>query len=163
MPLQNAGIRVQSHHAVAVKIVAAPRVAIPVGPRISNAPVGQVQFRIIRTRNPHRSAARLPRIARPRVIAFLTRARNRVEPPDVFAGIYVIGINVSANPVFAARHAHNNFIPDHQRRMRYRVTVLRLIHFHIPDRLAAACVQRNQPCVNRAQKYLVTDNAHAPA
>src|SRR5205809_7713239 len=63
VPLQFAGIGVESDHGAAVEIVAIAFVAVPVWSRISNTPIDEIQIRIIGTGDPNRRAAMFPRVS----------------------------------------------------------------------------------------------------
>ena len=60
IPLQLSGVGIECNHAAGVEIVAAPHIAIHVGTRIAGAPEDQVQFGIIRSRDPGRCSSALP-------------------------------------------------------------------------------------------------------
>ena len=87
VPLQLAGVGVERDDRVGIEVVAGPLIGIPVGPRIADAPVGQVQRRIVRTGDPDRAAAVLPRVALPGFVPGSPGAGNRVEPPELLAGL----------------------------------------------------------------------------
>src|SRR5207244_4210992 len=81
-------------------------------------PVRQVQRRIVRAGHPDRSAAVLPRLARPCLAASLAGAGNRVEAPELAAALRIIGGDKSADAVLAAADADNHLVLDDVRRQR---------------------------------------------
>ena len=105
IPFQLAGVGIERDHGIAVEIGALANVAVPVGTGIADAPVGQIQLRIVGAGNPDGSAAVLPGIARPCLMAGLARAGDRVEPPGFFAGRGIVGREKPANAELAAGHA----------------------------------------------------------
>src|SRR5213080_2702211 len=86
VPLQLAGIGVESDHGAAVEIVAIAFVAVPVWSRISNTPIGEIQIRIVGTRDPNRGAAMFPRVSvrRPGLVSGFSGTRDGVKAPNFF-------------------------------------------------------------------------------
>ena len=87
VPLQLAGVGVERDDAVAVQVVAETLAAVPVGRGIAGAEVDEVRLGVVRAAVPDAGAAGLPRVARPRLVAGLALAGDRVEAPDFFAGL----------------------------------------------------------------------------
>src|SRR5207247_4110071 len=103
MPFQLARVGVERDHRRGVEIVARPRVAVPIGPRVADAPVGQVRVRIVRTGDPNRSAAGLPGVAAPTFATRLAGSGNRVEAPRLPAGLDVVRRQETADALSPAR------------------------------------------------------------
>src|SRR5579863_8577697 len=110
IPLQFAGVGIQRHYAVAVEIVAAPVATMKIGAGISHAPVGQIRNGIIRPCHPDRGAAVHPGITGPGLMSGLARSRNRVEAPSFPTGSRIVGCDVTADAIFATRHANDDLI-----------------------------------------------------
>ena len=79
VPLQLARISVQRDHGTRVEVVSRAHLGVPVGPCIPNAPIRQVQRRVIRTGQPDRPATMLPRIAAPRLVARFARLGDGLD------------------------------------------------------------------------------------
>ncbi len=72
----------------AVERFARPRI-VRLG--VADAPVHEIELRIVRAGSPRRSAAVLPRVAvlRPRLRSRLARRGNRVAPPQLLSGLRI--------------------------------------------------------------------------
>src|SRR5262249_47250141 len=95
-----------------VEVVAGPRVAVHVGSRISGAPVGQVELRVVGAGDPGRAAAALPRVAAPGLDARLSRARHRPEAPQAFSRLRVIGVDETSRAELGARDTQDHLLLD---------------------------------------------------
>ena len=60
VPPELAGVRVERDDRIGVEVVAGPLRAVVVGADVADAPVGQVELRIVGARQPDRPAAVLP-------------------------------------------------------------------------------------------------------
>ena len=76
IPFQLAGVGVQRDHRTAVEIVAHADIAVLIRARVADAPIGEVERRIVGARHPYRCAAGLPGIARPGFVTRLRRGRE---------------------------------------------------------------------------------------
>src|SRR5205814_495953 len=65
MPLQLTGVGIERDDAVRVEVVAGTLTRIPVRTGVPDAPVREIQRRIVRAGDPHRRAAVLPIVAPP--------------------------------------------------------------------------------------------------
>src|SRR5262249_13626423 len=81
MPLSLAGRRIERDHRAGVEIVARMRIAGP-GCGVADAPVDQVERRIVIAGKPRRSAAGLPVFALPGLMPGLARTRNGISAPQ---------------------------------------------------------------------------------
>src|SRR5690348_9543958 len=102
MPLQLARVRIEREERAGVQVVARPALAVPVRVRVADAPIEQVQLRIVGARQPRRAAAALPDLAFPRVAARLAGSGNRVEAPDAIAGRRIVRVEEAAVRELAA-------------------------------------------------------------
>src|SRR5262249_8009212 len=100
-----AGLRAYCEYGRGVEAVAAfarPRV---VGLGVAGAPVDQIEFGIVGAGAPGRAAAVLPGVVvGPGLRAGLARRRNRITPPELFAGLRIPAIEEAARGGFPARH-----------------------------------------------------------
>ena len=103
----------------------------------------------------------LGRTGLPRLVPFLTGSRNRVEAPDLLAGLHVVRRDEAANPVLAATHADDHFVLDDERRVRNRVARRRRRHLRLPDLASAFRVDGNQVRIERPHEQRVTENRDA--
>src|SRR5439155_26477043 len=104
VPLQLARIGVERDNGVRVEIVAGiPRAAIPPRVGIAGSPEGQVRLRIIRAGHPDGCASVLPRIAGPRVMTWLSRLRNGLEPPPLASGAHIVRGQPAVHAVLVGR------------------------------------------------------------
>ena len=72
------GVGIERDGRIGIEVVARAHIGIPVRRRISDAPDDQIQLGIVRSGDPCRAAALLPRVAGPQVSwPFLARPRNR--------------------------------------------------------------------------------------
>src|SRR6266705_3673720 len=137
MPLQLAGVEVERNDGTAVKIVAAAIVAIPIRTWVSDAPIGKVEVRIIRTGHPNGSAAMFPgiRVRRPGFMTWFARAGNGVKAPGFLSGLCIVGCDETADAVLAAGRADDDFVLHDQRREGHRVAGFRFCHCDVPELL----------------------------
>ena len=150
VPFQLARVGVERHHRVRVQVVAWAHVAIPVRSRISHAPIGQVQFGIVRPRDPDRPAAALPRIAGPRFVARFARTGNRVEAPDLVAILRVQRHDEATDAVFATGRADDDLVSQHQGGVRQGISARRVDELLGKDHRAVLGIQRDHLAVDRA-------------
>ena len=94
-------------------------------------------------------------------MARLARARNGVETPLPRASRRVVRVNESANPVFAAGHANQHEIFDHQRRERNAVALTVVRGADVPYDVAGFGVERDHVRVERAKKNPVAENSES--
>ena len=76
MPFQFAGVGVERHHRIGIEVVAVAQFRIPIGAGISNAPIREIQLRIVRAGEPDRCAAVHARNRPSRCRARARRARE---------------------------------------------------------------------------------------
>src|SRR5579871_438114 len=150
IPLQLPRIRIESHHRIAIQVVAQPNFAIGVRRGISRAPEGQVGIWIISARVPDRRAASLPGIARPSLMPRLALPRDGVETPNLLSGLRVEGRNISADRAVATRCAHDYFIFDDQWSVRDCIAVGSRPDGRVPKNLAILGVDRQEMRVQRS-------------
>jgi hypothetical protein len=112
IPLQFARVGVERDDRIGIEVIARTELVVEIGRRIAHAPIEQVQFWIVGSDQPRGSAAVLPHLLAPGFIAWFAGTGNGVEPPDMFAGLHVVGVQVSAMGVFAARAADDHFVFD---------------------------------------------------
>src|SRR5262245_42520690 len=110
MPFQFTGVRVECHDGAGVKVVAGPRISIPVGTGITGAPIHEIEFGVIAAGRPDGAAAMLPRFTAPGFIAGLTGLWDDVKAPLLVAGFCVESGHIAANSVFTARGTENDFV-----------------------------------------------------
>src|SRR5207245_10798760 len=82
-PTPRSCIRLHGDDRIAEQIVklAAHR-AIDLRAGVADGPVHEIQFRIVRTGEPHRAAALLPAVAEPRLVPELAPTRPRIPSPQ---------------------------------------------------------------------------------
>src|SRR6185436_18561910 len=97
-------------------VVAEPVGAVHLRPGVARAPIEQVERGIVRTGDPGRRAAALPRVALPGVVARFAVAGDRVEAPRPFSRLGVVGVDETANAVLAAGHADDDLVLHDERR-----------------------------------------------
>ena len=120
VPDDLAGLRPQRQHRGGVEVVARPRLRRP-RRRIADAPVHEVELRIVRAGDPGRAAADLPRIGvlRPGLVALLAARRNGVAAPQLLAGLGVPAVDEAADAELGARDAGDQHAVGDQRRDRH--------------------------------------------
>src|SRR5580692_784490 len=92
----------------------------------------------------------------------LARSWDGVETPLFLAGLGVVSSNVTADPIFAAGHANDDFVFHHQRRERHRVAGFSAGHFGVPDRMAVSRVYRDQVRIDGGHEQRVAQNGYPP-
>ena len=128
---------------------------------IADGDVDEIQIGVERRRQPGSAAALLPAVALPRLVAELARSGHGVEAPETFAARRVVGVDESADRVFAAAHAHDDLVLHHERRARQLVALHRVGHLHLPQHRAAPRVERDEHGVERADEQPVVEDRHA--
>src|SRR4030095_12394151 len=87
VPLALAGLQVDADEAFGEEVVAGAMAAVVIGGRRFDRKITETELFIDRDLRPHADVAvARPRFLEPRVVAEITRARNRVELPDHLAG-----------------------------------------------------------------------------
>src|SRR5439155_21097356 len=130
------GIGVQRDDAFTVEIVSGASVAIPIGARIADAPISEVQLRIVRAGYPYRAASGLPGVPGPGLVAGLAGSRYGIEAPDFLPGADVVGGDETADTELTPGRAYDHLVFYHQRGMRKNIAGLRPGHRRIPFDMA---------------------------
>src|ERR1700730_10709921 len=160
--LDLAGVRIEPKHGGGVEVVAGMAVA---GPRcgVADAPIDGLGVLVVVTGHPGGSAAGLPVIAFPGVMAGFTLARDGEGPPQFLAAAGVVRDDIAANAIFAARAADDDLAVDYQRHQGQVLTLLVVLDFGIPDHLAGFCVERDDVVVGGGEIKLVLPQSYAAA
>ena len=124
VPLADAGLQVDGHEALREQVVAGTVAAVLVDGRRFNGQVDEAGFGVDRNLGPDADVAGpFPRTVLPRVVAELARAGNRVEAPQLLAGLHVEradqALGVRAVPVadpFEHRRADDDRVVHDRRR-----------------------------------------------
>ena len=128
--------------------------------RIPGSPVDEPQRRIVRTGQPRRAASRFPAVSRPRVAAGVARRRDRPEAPDALARPGIVRIQEPADARFAAADPHEHFVLDDERGRGDRVAGCVVANRDHPPFAPAACVERYEKAVERADVDHVVEDCH---
>ncbi len=165
MPAVLSGLRVERDDRRREQVVALADRAVVVGPRIARAEVEEAELGIDGRRIPNRRAAVLPDLVvlRPRVVADLARARDRVERPDELAVLRAERFHAAAHAFLAAREARDDEPVVVERRRRDRVALLPAFRLDRPDDLAAALIERDELAVELAREHLAVAEPDAAA
>ena len=134
-------------HCPRCRLVAQTHVAIPIGSWIACTPVDEIKVGIVRTCEPRGSPACFPRVVCPRVIAWFAFAGDGVGAPRELTGLGIVGVDESANAVFATGDARNDLVFDNKRRRGLRVAGFVVGNSDIPKQIASAGVYRDEVCV----------------
>ena len=163
MPLELTGVGVERDDRFAVEVVAGAAIAVPVGTRIADAPVGQIEIGIVGAGHPDRAAAGLPRIAGPRLVSALARTGNGVEAPGLLAGAGVERGDKPADAEFAADGADDDLVLDDQRSQGEAVAGFRprAADGDVPHQPAGLRVDGQEMTVERAHEDRVAENRDA--
>src|SRR5215471_10452238 len=160
VPLELSGIRLDGENRAYVEVVFAFRLAKVFRPRsaIPGSDIDQVRIGIVSHAVPDRSAtAEFPPVSGPgfrgflqgRVFKRLRRiAWNRIEPPGECAGAGVVSRKESANRIFAAGDADDDFALRDTRRHRERVVLLREGHASFSNDFSRFRLQPLEAAVN---------------
>ena len=133
VPLALAGVGIERDDGIGEEVVAiSAHGAIGHRRRIADRPVERVELGIVGARQPRSAAAGLPAVAFPRVVAELSRAGNRVEPPQPLAG-HIVGVQESAQGVFAAGVPDDDLVLHDERRARDVEAFHRVRDLDLPD------------------------------
>ena len=149
VPLVGAGLHVEREDRRREEVVAAALRSVLIGRGIADRDVDHAELRIDRRMRPERSAAVRPRIAFPRVVPEFAGAGNRVEPPQLLAGLRVEGGELAAHAAFAARQPGEDAAVGVDRRAGRAAAIDR--DLDVPDRLAGLLIERDQPAARLAR------------
>jgi len=114
MPSPPAGRGIDRQQRAGVEVISGADVAVPVGSRVADAPVQEVQSRVIGAGQPGRAAARLPALLAPGLVPRLAGSGDRVGPPEPIARPGVVRIEEALDPGFAAADADDDLAVDGQ-------------------------------------------------
>ena len=161
MPLERAGVRVECDHRVGVQVVAGALIGVPVRTRIADAPVGEIEFRVVRPGDPHRATAVFPGVAGPGIVPGLAGSWNRVEAPRFFSRFRVEGRDEAADAELGPADADDHFVFHDERGHRDRVRQLHVGNGDVPEWMAVFRVDRDQMRVERAHEHGVAQDRDA--
>ncbi|MGY2937866.1 hypothetical protein ACVWZ6_007468 [Bradyrhizobium sp. GM6.1] len=170
-PFGAAGVGVAGKDCGAPEIVAAALVGVPWA-RIGCAVVDQIEFGIVGDPSPHRAAADLPAVGRPRLHAEILALETVVERLEVVADQHVLvrarGVGAPRNGpgVFIERgdpaaHAHlaaavadEHLALDHDGSHRDGLALVDLPELRMPQLLAGLGVDRDRVVIKRVEEDL---------
>ncbi|MBV6430437.1 MAG: hypothetical protein IANPNBLG_00549 [Bryobacteraceae bacterium] len=92
---------------------------------------------------------------------FLPWTRDRPEPPHALSGPRIVGIEKTADAIFAARDSSHHLLFHHQWSHRNAVTRAPVRHLRLPEHIAGAPVERHQISIHRSEKQRIAQNGHA--
>src|ERR1051326_5438847 len=144
MPFEFAGIGIERDDGIGIKIVARPLIGVPIGPRVANSPISEVERGIVGARVPNGSAAILPIVAAPGLVARFAGSRNGVETPSFLTGLGVIGRDETAYAELATTHADDDFVLHHERSHGDRITEFDVADLNVPKGMSVRGVDRNK-------------------
>src|SRR5262249_24819944 len=134
------------------EFIARTKRVVKTGRWMAHAPIEKVQFGVIRSDQPRRGAAVFQHSRIPGFGTRLTRRWDGVKPPDMFAGLRVVSVQVSAMRVFAAGAADDDFVFDYERRRGDVASALaHVFDLDVPDFAARPGVQRDHVVAERAE------------
>ena len=161
VPLDLSGLGIKRQHRAGVEVVARPAGGIERA-RIADAPIDRVQFRIERAGDPGRSAAKLPGIARPGIVAGLAGRRDGIGAPEMLAGLRIPAVDEVAGAEFGAGNAGDHHAVGDERRHRHRIAGLEVDRVLAPQLLAGLGIERDDVGVERgAEQLAVIDRGAA--
>src|SRR5262245_21114784 len=91
----------------------------------------------------------------------LAGARNRIESPDFFSGVYVPRGNETPHAELTAGSACDDFVFHDKRSVSKRVALLWIGRRSIPDLLARPGIDREHVSIERCHKQAVAENCEA--
>ena len=162
VPRHLAGVDVDGDERAREQVVALAAGARVARRRIAGAEDVEPGLRIVRTRNPHLSAAVPRRIeARPRVEPGIARIhRHRVEDPLALAGLRIVRLQ-EAGRVEVVAGADQHVVVDDDRRHRREVLLIEVGDLDVPAFLAGARVERHEVVVGRLEEQGVVPHRRA--
>src|SRR5665213_3452160 len=122
---------------------------------VADTPLTGYSVLVVGTGHPGRSAARLPVVALPCVMAGLAFARDGEGAPQFLAIVGVERDDIAANAKFATRAADHYFSVHDQRHQGHVLTLLVVLDLLVPNHLAGFGVKRDDMIVGRGQVQLV--------
>src|SRR5690606_23712858 len=138
---------------------------VHVGPGVARREIDHAELGVDARRLPDRRAAVLPRIVvpRPRRMADLAGARDRIEVPDPLAGLRVVRADPAADAELAAGEADDDHAVVVERRGGDAIAFARIAGEHVPYDGAGSLIERDQPAVEPSEKDHAVAEADAAA
>src|SRR5207248_4240417 len=133
------------------------------GRGVADTPVYEVQGGINIAGHPGRAAAVLPVVALPGLVARFAGPRDGEGAPQLLAVIGVVGHNVAAHAVFAARTADENLAVHNERHQCQVLTLLVILYLLVPCHLAALGVERHDVIISGGEVELVLPKPYTAA
>src|ERR1041385_9260623 len=132
MPAELSGQSVQSHDTVRIEVVAGSLTAFEDGCRVADAPVQEVQFRVVRPGCPRWRSTGPPGVTRPGIVSRLPRARHGIELPQKFSVASTVRRDEPTDAEVSAGNANNDAVAQSERRPRHRVILPKIGDFGLP-------------------------------
>ena len=162
VPKALAGVGIYRQQAVGVEVVAGAQIAVPVRRGVAGGPIEHVGFGIVGAAGPSRSAARLPRIASPRLHARFAFHGHGVVAPAQFAGGHVVGVEEAAHAELAAGNAdHGHVLDDHGHGGGAEALVV-FGQRHFPLLLAGEPMERHHLGIQSRHQHQIAAQCRAP-
>ena len=161
VPAHLSGVGVDGQEGARVEVVSWSFVAVPVRSRIPDAPVQEVELRVVGACQPGGASTGPPAVSPPGLTPRLAGRRHRVEAPDTLSGGGVIRVHEAADAGLRPAHADDDLPVDGQRRRRDGEAHRVVGDLHVPPHRPRAGVQRNQMRVQRSHVDRLIENGHA--
>ena len=98
-------------------------------------------------------------------LRFLAERRitgNGVKPPELLAGVRIIGRDITAQAEISRRVAYKYLSFAHPRRAGDAVAGAAVTGFNVPDGSSHFCIDSDQPAVTGADNHFSVPYRHAP-
>ena len=137
-------------------------VTVPAGVGIAGAPERQVRFRIVAGGVPDGTAAVLPRVAGPRLVASGASAEFGcgVESPELLAGLDVVRGHPAIGAHLVGRRSEDDHVSDDERGHVVLVALLVVDQDLVPEHAARLHVDREQVTVDGGPEQPVPGDGH---
>src|SRR5262249_376054 len=135
--------RIEIAQLAVVAVAGAPHGRVP-GTRVAGAVEHRIGLGIVGADQPGHTAAVLPAVALPGVVAGLARTGHGPGPPHLLAGLDVVGLQAAARAVFAAAEAGDDLVLHDERRRGDHRALLVVDDLGDPQLLAGLGVERGK-------------------
>ena len=143
-PFRDPGVGIPREDRHRPLVVARTLIGIP-RPGVPGAVVQKIQIGIVAVPAPGRAAASFPLVALPGLHGAgepdLCLGSSAVHPPDLFAGLHVVGGHKTTNAEFSTADAADHLVSDHNRGGGDGLTVLEVALLDLPHFLARFSIQ----------------------
>src|SRR5947209_14152290 len=162
VPAEFSGARIESYHTVRKEVGPGTFLTQEGGRRVAYAPVQEIQLRVISPGRPGGGSARLPGVARPRVMPEFPRTRHRIELPQKASVARRICRDEPAHAKLSAGDSYDHAVAQSERCPGHRVAIAKIGDLGLPLLPPRRGIDGDEMRIQRRDEHRITQYRDSP-